>query len=180
MELKVEKVTNKFKDKKKIKEILKYSFSKEELMPFFMMILMSKMDSTDFLAFYDNEILCGFTYMATYNSTTFIIYLAVNRELRSRGYGSKILNKIEKMYSNNKLVLFIDRCDLEKTDNMIRNRRKRFYLTNGYKETNYLIDSTKEFQEILIKNGEFNKEEFLQFMKKYSNGTMKCNIIQKH
>lgn len=75
--------------------------------------------------------------------------------------------------------LFIDRCDLETTDNMIRNRRKRFYLTNGYKETNYLIDSTKEFQEILIKNGEFNKEEFLQFMKKYSNGTMKCNIIQK-
>ena len=52
-----------------IKRIYFDAFPKNERMPFFMMILMSKLWNTQFLSFYDGDIPCGF------------IYFAVNRTL---------------------------------------------------------------------------------------------------
>lgn len=46
---------------------------------------------------------------------------------------------------------------------MERLRHKNFYLKNDYKETGYFIELEKVEQEILIKNGDFDKEEFAIF-----------------
>ena len=180
MELTVKKVSSKSKNIKIVKNILKTSFTKEERMPFFMMRLLSKTPNTDFLAFYDQASLCAFVYMATYDDITLIIYLAVDELERSKGYGTKVLKLIEGMYPKNKMVLFIDRCDVDAADKNDRLKRKQFYSRNGYQETDYFIDSTKEYQEIMIKNGPFEKEQFIGFLKKYSNGAMKSNIVEKN
>ena len=53
-------------------------------------------------------------------------------------------------------------------------------MNNGYKETDYLVNSTKNvIQEVIVKNGEFDPEEFMEFFKKYSNGTQKPKIFKK-
>ena len=173
MELRVEAVTGK---SKKVKEIYKEAFTKEERMPFFMMLLMAKNKNTDFLAFYDEDILCGFAYMAVIDNTTFVMFFAVDKTIRSKGYGSKILKKIQSLYPNNKIIVSIEKCNEEVENKEQRWRRKKFYLDNGYIETGYLIELQKIEQEILITNGSFDKDEFLSFFKQYSNGTMKPTI----
>lgn len=170
-------VTKKSKDIHKIKSIFKYSFPKEERMPFFMMLLLSKTQNMEFISFYDGDTLCGFVYMASNQNITFIIYLAVDEQLRSKGYGSCMISDIQQMYPNNKIVLYIDQPDEDALDKEQRIKRKAFYLRNNFKESGYLVQSTpKVLQEVLVKNGAFVEYEFLQALKQCSNGMLKADL----
>lgn len=174
MELIKKNVTFFGKDRKAVKKIYTDAFKKEERMPFFLMIAMAKLWNTAFYAFYDtdNTKPCGTIYLAKIGKVVFIMFFAVDEELRSKGYGSVILEKIRSLYPNKKIVISIERCDEEAEDLELRKRRKNFYLRNGYKETGYLVELAKVKQEIIITNGDFNKREFFWFFILYSNGTM--------
>lgn len=174
LEVKKVKLSN-----KNVKKIYIDSFRKEERMSFFMMVLLTKITPTEFLAFYDNSQLCGFTYLSTIKNITFIMFLAVDKNLRSKGYGSKILEKIQERYPNQKIVISIERCDVDATNKKDRIRRKKFYLKSGYIDTGYFIELSKIEQELIIKNGVFDKEELYNFFVKYSNGVMKPRIWKK-
>mgnify|MGYP000928895881 CR=1 FL=1 len=178
MDLRIENVTRKSKEKQKIKEIYKSSFPKGDRMSFIMMLIMAKMSSTEFISFHDKDTLCGFVYMSTIENLTFVMFLAVDENIRGKGYGSFILEKIQSMHTNSKIIVSIERCDQEAKDIKQRLKRKKFYINNGYKETGYLVELGNKKQEILIKNGEFNKEEFFLIFMKYSNGTMKPKILK--
>lgn len=164
---------------KEVKKIYVDSFIKEERLPFLLMVILSKITSTDFLAFYDKNELCGFIYMATSNKITFVMFFAIDKNIRSKGYGSQILSEISRLYPDNKIIISIERCDVSAEDIEERIRRKKFYLKNGYNETDYLITLSNVEQEIIIKNGIFDKEEFAKFLRDYSNGTMKPRIWKK-
>lgn len=176
MELEVKKVSLLNKD---VKRIYFDSFAKKERMPFTMMVLLTKITHTDFLAFYDKDMLCGFIYSANIQNITFIMFFAVDKSIRSKGYGSKILEEMQKLYPNNKIIISIERCDVKAENINDRIRRKKFYLKNGFIDTGYLIELSKIEQEVIIKNGDFNKDELFEFFVKYSNGTMKPRIWKK-
>lgn len=171
MDLWVEKVRTS-KRKQEIKEIYTSSFSKEDRMPFWMMIIMSYLWNTEFLAFYDADHLCGFIYMATIKKQTFIMFFAVDENCRSKGYGSRILNQIQSMYPKNKIIVTIEPCDDNAEDIELRLKRKRFYINNGYEEAGHFIKLGGKKQEIIIKNGTFNKGQFKLFFMIYSNFTI--------
>lgn len=57
-----------------VKEIYFDSFPKNERMPFPMMVVMSKLWNTEFLAFYDNDKLCGFIYLAHNRKVVFVMF----------------------------------------------------------------------------------------------------------
>ena len=169
--MRVEKV-RKSKKKQEIKDIYISAFSKEDRMPFWMTILMSYLWNTEFLAFYDKNDLCGFVYMATIKRQTFVMFFAVPENLRSKGYGSRILTEIQSLHPKNKILISIEPCDENAEDIELRLRRKKFYLNNEYIETGYFIKLGGKKQEIIIKNGVFNKREFKLFFMIYSNFTM--------
>ena len=100
------------------------------------------------------------------------MFFAVDEKLRSKGYGSTILQEIQKKYPKKKIIISIEPCDENAPDIETRKRRKDFYLRNGYKETGYMIKLLGVVQEIIIANGEFNKTLFRNFFVLYSNGTM--------
>lgn len=82
------------------------------------------------------------------------------------------------MHPDSKIVISIERCDENVKDIEQRLRRKKFYVNNGYIETGYLVELLKKKQEIIIRNGEFDEDEFTMFFKKYSNGTMKPRVCR--
>ena len=148
----------------------------KEQMPFWMMLLLSKMSSTKFWEFYEGDRVCGLAYLAAVENLVFLMFLAVDPACRSRGYGGRILEEIAVRFPQSKLVVSIERC-AEGAENLEqRKRRKRFYRQNGYAETGFLVELSDVEQEILIKNGAFSPEEFAAFFKAYSNGTMKPRI----
>lgn len=141
-------------------------------MPFGMMILMSYSWNTEFFAFYDEDDLCGFVYMATIGTQTFVMFVAVDENIRSKGYGSRILAKIQSLHPKNMIIISIEPCNKSAEDSELRLRRKRFYINNGYAESGYFIKLGRKKQEILIKNGVFNKRNFTLFFMLYSNFTI--------
>ena len=155
-----------------VKRIYFESFPKSERMPFPLMVAMSKLWNTDFLGFYEEDTLCGFVYLAHNRKIVFVMFFAVDAALRSKGFGSAILQEIQKRYPTKKIIISIEPCDETAPDIEIRKKRKAFYLRNGYKETGYMIKLAGVVQEIIIANGEFNKSQFKRFFVLYSNGTM--------
>lgn len=176
--MKIEKVIRS-KNKKQIKELYLSSFPKEERMPFIMMLLMSCLWNTEFLAFYDEDKLCGIIYLAALRKQTFIMFFAVDEKLRSQGYGSRILNEVEKLYPKNPIIVSIEPC-FEDADNIEQKlRRKSFYQRNDYVETGYFMKLAGQVQEILIKNGMFDKRQFRIFFVLYSCGVMMPKVWKK-
>ncbi len=172
MELRMDKVNLTTKNRKRIKEIYTSSFHKKDRMPFLIMLLMSYLRSTHFISFHDGDTICGFVYMAVIKKITFVMFFAVDENIRSKGYGSRILEKIQSLYPDNKIIITIERCNEDAKDIDERVRRKKFYANNGYVQTGYIVKLGNEKQEIIIKNGEFNKREFTLFFLRYSNFTM--------
>lgn len=155
-----------------VKDIYIDSFPKKERMPFQMMVAMSKLWNTDFWAFYDKDTLCGFIYLAHNRKIVFVMFLAVDKTIRSNGYGSAILQEIQYKYPDKKIIISIEPCDKNAPDIELRVRRKGFYLRNGYRETGYRMELNGVVQEIIISNGEFDKKQFRTFFAVYSNGTV--------
>lgn len=166
MNFKIENVRSS-KNKQEIKALYESLFSKQDRMPFTLMVAMSYLWNTEFLAFYDG-VLCGIVYMATVGKQSFIMFFAVEKELHSKGYGSRILGVIQSKYPNNRIILSIEPFDHNASDNEQRMRRKLFYLKNGFFETGYLMKLGSKKQEVLIKNGIFSKTEFITFFMIYS------------
>jgi GNAT superfamily N-acetyltransferase len=133
-------------------------------MSFLLMIAMSKLWNTKFLALYDNDTPYGFVYLAKNKKLVFIIFFAVDKSLRSHGYGSEILAEIKRMYPSKKIIVSIEPCSPESDDIQIRIRRKNFYLRNGFKETGWQMKLNGVEQEILVANGDFRKRQFIAFL----------------
>lgn len=167
MKLKVEKVVQGGKNEE-IKRMYLSSFRKEQRLPFRLMVLLSKMKRTEFLSFYDDEKCVGFAYFGVEKKISFLRFLVVDETLQSKGYGGFILEEIEKMYPKNKWILAIEPSNDHSYSYTQRAKRKKFYLNHGYQNTGYYMKLGKCKQEILIKNGEFDKSEFLLFFMKYS------------
>ncbi len=159
-----------------VRKLYKNAFAPQERMPFWLMTLMAKRKDTQFDAYYAEDSLCALAYLATVNELTFLMFLAVEQSMRSRGYGSAVLEEIERQRPGAKTLVSIERCDAPAGDTEQRLRRRRFYERNGYEQTGYLIEMAKQQQEILIRNGAFEPQEFLAFFRAYGNGTLKPKI----
>lgn len=102
----------------------------------------------------------------------FLMFLAVDDSLRSKGYGSAILAEIRNRYPEKKLIVSIEPCEDTASDIAVRERRKNFYRRSGYCESGYMMKLNGIVQEVLIANGKFRKNEFRLFFILYSNGTV--------
>ncbi len=169
MQIRVKKVRLNSTD---IKRIYFEAFPKKERMPFPMMVAMSKLWNTQFFSYYDGDVPCGFIYLASIGKIVFVMFFAVDKALRSKGYGSAILKDIKNKYPEKKIIVSIEPYEKDAPDIELRTRRKDFYMRNGYKETGYMMKLNGVVQEIIISNGTFVKREFRSFFALYSNGIM--------
>lgn len=169
MQLRTQNVTLNNAD---IKRIYFEAFPKEERMPFPLMVAMSKLWNTQFFGFYDGDVPCGFTYLASSRNLVFVMFFAVDGPLRSKGYGSLILQQLKSKYPDQKIIVSIEPCDASAPDIELRKRRKSFYMRNGYHETGHMMKLNGVVQEILVANGTFLKKEFFSFFVRYSFGSI--------
>jgi len=121
----------------------------------------------EFLAFFDGDLFCGFSNSITHGSITNIIYFAVMPKLRSRGYGSQILQVIREQHPDTRIVVDIeveeDSKDAEELER--RNRRRDFYLRNGFGSSPVDYVWQGEHYRLLTAGGTVSEKEFRDFWK---------------
>ena len=114
------------------------------------------MNHTEIRAFCDQGRVCGFSYFAAVGKITFIMFLAVDSKLRFNGCASLMLKEIQTLDPKNKAIVSIEICYKTVENLEQRLRRKRFYEKNGFLSTGCLVELSKEQQEVLVKNGDFD------------------------
>ena len=91
-----------------IRELMKTAFPECEQFPFWLLRLFAFRRHVDFTAFFDGDVFCGAVYTAEYDDMMFILYLAVSGDVRSKGYGSMMLEHVKDKAGGKAIVL--DAC----------------------------------------------------------------------
>lgn len=121
----------------------------------------------EFWAFFDGDLFCGFSNSITHGSITNIVYFAVVPELRSRGYGSKILQAIRRQHPDTRIVVDIEVEEDSKNAEELerRNRRREFYTRNGFDSSPVDYVWQGEHYRLLSAGGPVTEKEFRDFWK---------------
>ena len=128
--IRYEVLTKEHKDVEEVRKFYDYSFPDDERMPYDRLLSMVD-DNHVMYAWYDEEKLVGMTFTFVFDQLAYLSYICIQKEEQNHGYGSKILNAIENMYS--RIVVDIEQIKTEQAEEQIR--RKQFYLRNSFHET---------------------------------------------
>lgn len=144
---------------------MKEAFPKEERVAFPLLCVMAARRGTDFIAYYSAGKPVGISFSAEYDGAAFILYLAADSAERSKGYGSRILDRLKARYQNCFIALNIEPPDEAAENSVQRRRRMAFYEKNGFYSTEKYI-SDKDCRYLILSYGTgFSEEKYRRVMK---------------
>ena len=150
-----------------IKDLYTTAFPRQEQVALPFLIGQTKKESVKFDAFYDGDLFVGLAYTISYKDITYLWYLATCSDLRSKGYGSQIMQYLHEVHPDKRIVLNLDVQDESAADNDIRKKRKDFYLRSGYSSTGYLCIFNGNKLDVMSINGHVAPDEFVSIFKKF-------------
>lgn len=143
-----------------------------------LLLLLARRKGVNFEAYYDDDSFCGFSYVVENDDLVFILYLAVNDEIRSRGYGSRILEYVKAKAGERPIVLDIEPLDPNAENYEQRKRRLAFYEKNGYFNTGLILRESKEKYSILATVEDLDAKKLGELLRGFSFGLSKMRIEQ--
>ncbi len=148
-----------------VKDLYTSSFPAKERIPFKLLIKLCELGKSDLLLFTDDHTFVGFASIIHYKDLVFIFYFAINDTLRGKGNGGKALQLIKDQYPGKRIILNIESTNVKAPNQDERLRRKMFYQSHDYKETDLSISERGETYQMLILDGEIEKEEYRELLR---------------
>ena len=152
------------------------AFPRNEQMPMWLLRALALRKSVNFRAFYEDDQFCGVLYTAEDNKYIFVLYLAVNDQIRSKGYGTKILDWL-KLNTEKSIVLNVESLDPSAENALQREKRISFYSKNGIFDTGCrFIDGGEKYSVLASDIEIFDPGEYEMLLSKFSFGMYKKHI----
>ena len=123
--------------RRRARELYLRAFPREERLPWPIMLLNARRSGIDLTAFLEGEEFCGFTSAVTAGGLHFLLFFAVEEELRGKGYGSAILSTIKQAHHN--VVLNVEPLVEDAPNPEERKKRFAFYGKNGFFDTGWHV-----------------------------------------
>lgn len=161
------KVDSNFKDFHKIEKLAKEAFPPSEYVPPKAFLYATERQEVDFWAFYDEDVFIGYAVVRHKMDFAYLFFLAVQKTLRNKGYGTEILKLLEDIYPDATQIVDFEMVDSSAPNNEMRIRRKNFYLRNGYREINLFYFFNDENFEIMSKRTPFDYDRFYEMMSSF-------------
>ncbi len=86
----------------------------------------------EFAAYLDEGRFCGFTFTLAGDNYVYVLYMATDVSIRSKGYGTRILSRLKETYPQAQFVLDIELPNEHALNAEQRYRRRDFYERNGF------------------------------------------------
>lgn len=169
MKLLLKKLPNEFNDIKNLEKINYEAFPIEERLEIDNLLEMANTDLFSLYLVYENNKLIGFILLAINKPSIYIFLFAIDKSMRSKGYGSIVLNRIKELYPEYQIVLDLERINENCPNISQRISRKNFYMRNGYFETGYFMDYNDVEFEVLCNDYNFNQDSFTKLLNKINN-----------
>ena len=157
--MKLLEINNNLKHLNKIKEIYYYSFPESERMDFADLVN-CKFPNSKLFGIFDNETLIGFSFISMLGDFAYIVYLAIDKNLRNKNYGTEALNEIFNLYKDKTKVLCVEKPNSQAD---LQTRRISFYKRNGFVLANFEFEYLGQSYYSMYK-GQFDKQKFIDFL----------------
>ena len=128
----------------------------------------------DLEIFTDDGQFIGFCYSFEYERSVFLVYIATLPELRGKGYGAMMLERMRRIKEGRDMFLVLEGTDGSSDDDM-RIRRRNFYLRNGCTDTGVRILSDDVYfdsMNVLGKNTEQSMNRTVRMYEDIHNGRL--------
>lgn len=165
MKLNTEHITKNNRFWEEVNALAKEAFPPEEYLAPSKLVEMANADNFDFLALTDNGSFVGFMVVQTYQNLAYLFFLAIDSTCRSKGYGSRAIETLKAEYPYKKQVVDFEMLDNQANNYKQREKRREFYLRNGYKETGLFLTYLGVAYEVFCMDEDFEPEEFKAMMK---------------
>lgn len=156
MRLNIEHITKESRFWDKADVLAKEAFPPEEYLSPSELVKMAQSDNFDFLALLDGDVFVGFMVVQVYKELSYLFFLAIDADSRGKGYGSRAIETLKSEYPDK-----IHTVDFEMPDDFAPNREQRekrrsFYLRNGYRETGLFLSYLNVNYEVFCMGEKFN------------------------
>lgn len=165
MKLNIEHITENSHFWSEVNALAKEAFPPQEYLAPSKLVEMAKADNFDFLALTDDNFFVGFMVVQTYQDLAYLFFLAIVPTCRSKGYGSRAIETLKAEYPNKKQVVDFEMLDNLAANYKQREKRREFYLRNGYKETGMFLTYLGVDYEVFCMDKDFEPEIFKEMMK---------------
>jgi len=155
-----------YKDLKEIERLYNNSFPKNERIDFERLLRMLDDDRRMYVYLEDEKII-SMAYFFIFEDIAYLGYICVEEELRNKGYGTVILNKIKEEYQGYRIGIDIEEVKQNSTNIEERVRRRDFYIRNGFVSTDIFYNFFFVDYEILSCGGLIRKEEWQDLVRKH-------------
>lgn len=139
MELQLESITESSRFWVQVNDLAREAFPPEEYLAPVELVGMAQSDRFDFWALTDQDTFVGFMAVVTYRTMAYLFFLAIDPACRGKGYGSFALETLRKHYPGLTQVVDFEMPDAHASNAAQRERRRAFYLRNGYRETGMFL-----------------------------------------
>lgn len=165
MRLKTEQITENGRFWDKVNALAKGAFPPEEYIAPAKLAEMAKEDHFDFLALTDNSSFVGFMAVQTYGNLAYLFFLAIDTCCRSKGYGSRAIETLKELYPDKKQIVDFEMPDDTAGNCIQREKRRKFYLQNGYRETGLFLSYLGVDYEVFCMEEDFDVAMFKAMIK---------------
>ena len=175
-----------------VKWIYDNSFPEHERLPFWELVALSQRRCGELWGFFDTAaditwvsdevrpspylkpdhlVPVGFAQLLFTDEMLYLFYLATAPGIRSRGYGTTIINWLKEKAAGQQIVLDMETV-LPGFDNYEqRLARQRFYFRNGFHDTGYRVIDELHAYDVLSSDDRFRPEQLERLIKVASFGT---------
>lgn len=140
------------------------AFPPEEYLAPATLVKMAQAENFDFLALLDGDVFVGFMAVQTYRELAYLFFLAIDPMCRGKGYGSRAIETLKGQYPGKIQVVDFEMPDGSAANYQQRERRRMFYLRNGYGETGNFLSYLGVDYEIFSMEQQFPLDDFKELM----------------
>lgn len=142
------------------------AFPREDKFAFDAMCRFAHDGGAEFNAYLDEGEFCGFSYVLKAEKYLFVLYIAMEVEKRSMGYGTQVMESLKRDNPGMDLVLDIELPYKDAPNAEQRYRRRAFYERNGFWCTGDVFGVEDNLYLILTTAETWDREDFLACAKR--------------
>lgn len=165
MKLQTEPITRESRFWEQVNTLAKEAFPPEEYLAPAELVRMARSDDFDFLALLDGEAFVGFMVVMLYEDMAYLFFLAIDADSRGKGYGSRAIETLRAEYPDKTHTVDFEMLDDAASNQEQREKRRAFYLRNGYQETGLFLSYLGMDYEVFCMGDHFDTETFKAMMK---------------
>lgn len=164
MKLSTEPITKNGRFWNEVNTLAKETFPPQEYLAPSKLVEMAEADDFDFLALTENSSFVEFIAVRIDQNLAYLFFLAIVPSYRSKGYGSRVIETLKVRYLDKKQVVDFEMLDDTANNYRQRQKRREFYLRNGYRETGMFLTYLGVNYEVFCMDQDFDPEKFIKMM----------------